>query len=318
MSTTGTNTFTVTRDDIIKAALRILQVIGVGETPIAEDYTNCSQALNIMIKGWSNNQKPLWVLQNIPLAGVTGVSTYGMGPTAGAIGYVAVTNGGTGASNTGTWTSTGGTTGTTASGTFVASGGKITSITVTNGGTLYTTTSGFTITFSTGSGCTYTPYIAGITMSRPLEIESGFIRDSNGFDTILQPISRQEYDDQGAKQSPGIPNQFYYDRQEPNGYIYLLNVPVDVTHTIYLRCQRQFYDMTAGTDNFDFPEEFFQALKWGLAAEIYLEYPVSEKIITIIESKAAKYIEDAFDSSVESTDITFTIDQRMGASHSGY
>jgi hypothetical protein len=50
LATSGTNTFTVDRDEVISAALRVLGVIGVGETPIAEDYTNCSEALNIMIK----------------------------------------------------------------------------------------------------------------------------------------------------------------------------------------------------------------------------------------------------------------------------
>jgi len=197
MSTTGTNTFTVTRDDIIKAALRILQVIGVGETPITEDYTNCTQALNIMIKSWSANDKPIWVVQDLSIPMVSGIASYQLGPTA------------------------------------------------------------------TGTGA--------IVMSRPLKVISGFIRDSNGNDTVLQLISKQEYDQLGSKTSAGVPNQFYYDRQEPNGILYVYNVPNDGTHTIHLKIQRQFYDMTSSTDNFDFPEEFFQALKWGLAAELYLE-----------------------------------------------
>lgn len=315
MSTTGTNVFTVSRDDIIKATLRILQVIGVGETPVAEDYINCTQALNIMIKGWSNNESPIWVLQNLEIPMVHGTSTYTLGPTGGKIARVDVVTGGSGKPSSGTWTSTGGTTSTnTASGTYTATGGVINSITVTNGGDSYTTTTGFTITFSGGGTApTYTAEIAGIKMSRPIGVIQAFLRDSTGKDIQLQFISRQQYDILGVKTNAGNPNQFYYDRQEPTGTLYVYNVPDDDTHTLHLRIQRQFYDITDSTDNFDFPEEFFQALKWGLAAELYLEYPVPENIITVIEAKAAKYAADSFDNSVEGASVFFTADQQSGA-----
>ena len=50
MTTSGTTTFTVTRDDIIKAALRSLGVIATNESPSSEDYTNCAFALNLILK----------------------------------------------------------------------------------------------------------------------------------------------------------------------------------------------------------------------------------------------------------------------------
>jgi hypothetical protein len=238
MPTTGTNVFTVTRDDIIKAALRVLGVIGTGETPNTEDYTNCSQALNIMIKGWSTVDQPLWVVQSLQIPMITGVLSYQIGPTA------------------------------------------------------------------TGTGA--------IVMSRPLGMFSAFIRDSNNLDTVLTPISRQEYDEQGSKTSAGTPNQFYFDRQEPNATLYVFNVPSDSTHTIYARIQRQFYDMTSSTDNFDFPEEFFQALKWGLAADLCVEYGVDAKMIPYYEQKAEHHIDLAFASSQEDTNVYFTIDPQVG------
>jgi hypothetical protein len=241
MPTTGTNVFTVTRDDIIKASLRLLGVIGVGETPITEDYTNCSQALNIMIKSWSKIDNPLWIVQNLNIPMVTGVSSYQIGPTA------------------------------------------------------------------TGTGA--------VVMSRPMTILSAFIRDSSNNDTTLNLISRQEYDIIGSKGTTGTPNQFYFDRQEPNATLYVYNVPTDSTHTIHARISRQFYDMTSSTDIFDFPEEFFQALKWGLAAELAAEYGIPLQSIPYYEQKAEKYIDEAFSSSVEEADVFFTVDPQITIRH---
>lgn len=241
MTTTGTNTFTVTRDDIIKASLRLLGVIGVGETPLTEDYTNCSQALNIMIKGWAKKGIPLWVTQQITLPMVTSVTSYQIGPTA------------------------------------------------------------------TGTGALVT--------SKPLKIFDAFIRDSNNYDTQLLLISRQEYDILGSKSSTGIPNQYYWDNGDPNGTLYVFNVPVDSTHTLYLQIQRQFYDMTSGTDNFDFPQEWFTALKWGLACELAVEYGIDGKMIPYFEQKAAMAIDEAFDYSVEEASLFFTVNQQVLVQH---
>jgi hypothetical protein len=245
MATTGTNTFIVSRDDIIKGALRLIGALGVGETPITEDYTNCSQNLNIMIKGWAKKGMPLWVTQDLSIPMINGVNSYVLGPTA------------------------------------------------------------------TGTG--------SIIMARPLRIIEGtFIRDVNNNDTTLTLISRQEYSMQSTKNSGGVPNQFYYDRQEPNGILSVINVPVISTSVIHAQIQRQFYDMTSGTDYFDFPEEFFQALKWGLAAEIAAEYGVSLQMIPYYEGKAEKFIEESFNYSVEEASIYFSMDPETTVQHAQY
>jgi len=183
VATTGTNTFTVTRDDIIKAALRNLGALGVGETPITEDYTNCSQALNIMIKGWAKKGLPLWVTTQLAIPLTAAKITYTIGPTA-------------------------------------------------------------------------VPAY-DVTALKPLRlIEGTFIRDSNGVDTPLTLISRQEYNALGSKSSASVPNQVYYDPGDVFGTIYVFGYSVDATHTMYAQTQRQFYDMTSGSDNFDFPSEW--------------------------------------------------------------
>lgn len=81
MATSGVTTFTVTRDDIIKAAMRVLGVIGIGETPGTEDLTNASQALNILIKAVQTEGVPLWTYKEIVLPLVANKSVYTIGTT---------------------------------------------------------------------------------------------------------------------------------------------------------------------------------------------------------------------------------------------
>jgi hypothetical protein len=88
---TRTTTLSVTRDDIIKSALRKLEVIGEGETPSTEDYTNCTFGLNIMLKAWEKDGYYLWKLTEISVVTVASNASYQIGDTATGTGAV-VTN----------------------------------------------------------------------------------------------------------------------------------------------------------------------------------------------------------------------------------
>jgi hypothetical protein len=308
MAVTGTNSFTVTRNDIIDAALRTLGVIGIGETPQTEDYTNCSQALNIMIKGWAKKGWPLWTVQELVVPMVSGVRVYPIGPTAGYV-YSVTSTGGTGYT-AGTWTATNGTTGTAASGTYTVVDGAPAVFTVLQGGNTYTSApTTFTLS-GAGTGATITATIVGLTTNKPVRAMTAYIRDSYNNDTTLMPISKQEYDMQGYKFTTGVPNQFYYDNQLSNANLYVYNVPDASTSSIYLSVERMFYDMTTGTDSFDFPQEWFQALKWGLAAEIAVEYGIDIQMVPYYEQKASVYLEEAFSFAVEETSVYFGVDYR--------
>lgn len=308
MAVSNSNTFTVTRDSLIEATLRLMGVIGVGETPITEDYTNCSQALNIMLKSWSKKGWPLWVVQTLTIPMQEGVAVYPIGPTAGYISSATITAGGTGYSASGTVTFTGGG-GTGATGTYTSTDGVIDAITITNGGSSYTSVP--TVSFSgAGTGATGTAILVGVTTNKPVRAFTGYVRNSTGNDTTLLTISKSDYDMLGDKTSEGVPNQIYYDNQLANAMLYVYGVPSSDDYTIYLDVERMFYDMNSSTDSFDFPQEWFQAIKWGLAAELSAEYGVEADKIGYIEQKAAVYIQECFDFSVEEASVTFSVDNR--------
>lgn len=83
MATSGTYSFTMTRDDIIGAALRLCGAFGQGDTIPAGDITNCAQALNILAKELALNGLPLWCVQDIPFPTVAGQAAYNLSAISG-------------------------------------------------------------------------------------------------------------------------------------------------------------------------------------------------------------------------------------------
>jgi len=151
---------------------------------------------------------------------------------------------------------------------------------------------------------------AGSYAFRPLRVTDAFIRNSSNVDLNLQILSRQEYLLFGLKNTQSIPTSCYYDQQLTNGQLYIFGANSDATRVIHLFFQRPIQDMVAGTDNFDFPQEWFQAIKWGLASELAPEYGVTGTQLQLIETKAQSYLSDMSDWSQEDVSTFFTPNNR--------
>lgn len=82
MATSGSTDFTITRDEVIGAALRVCGVFGSGDTIPAADITNCAQALNIVVKAWGAQGLNLWANAEKSLTMVVGNVSYQVGLTA--------------------------------------------------------------------------------------------------------------------------------------------------------------------------------------------------------------------------------------------
>lgn len=147
---------------------------------------------------------------------------------------------------------------------------------------------------------------------RPLRIIDSFIRDSNGHDTNLQIISKQEYNLLGDKTSSGVPNQIFYDPQLTNGLLYVYNVPADSTQIIHLIIQIPINDLVSSTDIFDITQEAYRAIKWVLADEISLEYGASPTTIQLVAAKALLYRQALDNWSQEDTPVFFQPTNRFG------
>jgi hypothetical protein len=80
MATSASTNYTVTRDDVIKRALRIIGAIGQGETPPTDAVTEAAVALNQIVKEWNADGMQLWkYLTTTTLTLVSGTRSYNIG-----------------------------------------------------------------------------------------------------------------------------------------------------------------------------------------------------------------------------------------------
>lgn len=225
--------YTQSRDQVINGALRVLGVIGSGDKATPEDYSNCSEALNLYIKQLQTKGMPLWKVEDLQVPMVNNQYVYNLGPTGDVI-------------------------------------------------------------------CT-----------RPLRVVMAFIRSPQNNDTTLQVISRQEYMQLGYKPSQGIPNQCYYDPQLNNGVLYVYNNPNTTGYTIHLQVQMPVDDVLTPSQIPDFPSEWFNCLKFGLADQLALEYGVPAQVRAELAQRAEKYLEMMTDWSQEEASTSFVPEMRF-------
>ena len=222
--------YSLSRDQVINAALRVLGVIGAGDTPSPTDYDNCAQALNLYIKQLQTKGLPLWKLEEVLVPVVQGQKVYEIGPTG-----------------------------------------------------------------------------PDVISDKPLRVVMAFIRnDSTQNDTTLMVISRQEYMQQGYKPAQGIPKQIYYDPKINSGLLYVYDTSSQTGgYTIHLQCQMPISDTLTPSNTPEFPSEWFNTLKFGLADQLALEYGVPAGVRAELAQRAMKYEEVMTDWSQEEASTLF-------------
>ena len=60
MALSGTFTFTLNRQELIKKVLLMLGVISPSQTPTSDETTSASNSLNLMLKAWQADGLQLW------------------------------------------------------------------------------------------------------------------------------------------------------------------------------------------------------------------------------------------------------------------
>jgi hypothetical protein len=137
------------------------------------------------------------------------------------------------------------------------------------------------IDYSIGSGATINVY-------RPLKIYQAWRRDAtNDIDVPLELVSEKDYANYANKLTEGTPIALYYSpRYESNSVqegptaagLIKIYQPADSWHatntTVYIKYQRPFTDFNATTDTLDFPQEWNEAIKYGLAVRLAPVYGI--------------------------------------------
>ena len=79
MALSASTNFTVTRDDVITRALRIVGAIGQGETPETQAVTDAALVLNMIVKERQADGMQLWKVQTSSFSMTNGTSQYNIG-----------------------------------------------------------------------------------------------------------------------------------------------------------------------------------------------------------------------------------------------
>lgn len=295
MTTSGTYTFTVTRDDIIRDSMLNIGKLGQVESPTAQETTDCARKLNMMAKQWMGKQDfapglKMWTRQRGDLFLSSSLYSYRLGPTGDNwAGGIAVTqpNGATyfqnqliAQSTTAVLSFGVGDTSNYTAGDFIVvqlNSGDIFSSTILsiNAGA-GTVTMNAALPSAAGSGNYAWNYTTKA--QRPLEIVTAILRDNQNNDTPLNYMTLETYEQLPNKVMPSFlsdPTAIYYEAQigtattTSNGILYTdCGGAQDVTkhiHVVYLQATQDFNNPL---DNPEYPQEWYMALCWGLSKQI--------------------------------------------------
>jgi hypothetical protein len=275
MTTSGTNTFNLTRNQIIDLALTDISVKTFFRASTESEIQQATLYLNSMIKSWKNRGLNLWKSAQGTLFLNVGQSAYKLdGTTAYAtenysssqVDIAAIS----GASSIHVLDSTG----------FVA--GYFIFINQDDNTSLSTTISsvvGNTINLSSPLTAAVSidnyVYAFQTKIKRPEGISNLRLKlspNDQGVEVVSVIDSNDTYYSIPVKKSPGISNMFYYNKQLDYGVINLWLVPNVNSYFVNFTFQKQFDDFDSATDTPDFPPEWLKALRLGLAYELCRAY----------------------------------------------
>lgn len=277
MATSGSVDLSTNRDDLIEFALEKVGIIPIGATPTSAQYASAARELNFMVKHWQIPGLQLWAKKRGFLFLADDTSVYQLGGSSGA----------DHATNSYTQTALG------ADAAASATSLTVDSITgISNGdqigielddGTLHWDVvngapSGTTVTLTTGlaSAASEDAVVFAYTnnITKPLRLLSVYRRDKNLNDTYIDVISTDEYSEFSKKTEDGLVNQVAFHPQRTYSELYVWPQSSTVTDIIGFWYHRPFEDFDASSDEPDFPQEWFMALGYGLAAHLGITYSI--------------------------------------------
>lgn len=100
-------------------------------------------------------------------------------------------------------------------------------------------------------------------------------RRTSGLDTPLEPLSYEEYQDLPNKTQNAQPTSYFFDPQRATRTLYVWPVPdatIAASTTLKITYQRVIEDVDALDNDPDFPQEWMEALVYGLAARLIVPY----------------------------------------------
>jgi hypothetical protein len=139
-----------------------------------------------------------------------------------------------------------------------------------------------------------------VDIAKPLKVYQAWLHDEDtNIDVPMRILTRQEYNILGNKATVGMPIQIFYEPLRDHGVMHVFPTTdsySELHKKLYFVYQRPFEDFDAATDNPDFPQEWYDAVTYGLATRLAPEYglPASDRKTlwqeaTIIKNEAISF-----------------------------
>lgn len=311
-TTSGSTTFTLTRNQIISTALMLIGVVGAEDTASSSDQTLANNLLNMMVKAWEGDGCSLWELQEATLYIANGTASYQLGNGARATNTsVETTSSATenAAATTITLTTVTGMAVNDNIGIVQDSGTTFwTTINAINTGTsVVTLNAGLTSIASSGTAV----YTFTTAIPRPWDVTQVRFRNSGNIDRVLERKSREDFFAIPNKSSIAQPVSYYYDVQLNYGTLYFWPIPDSDLERISFTYIRTIQDLINSADNPDMPQEFLLALTYGLAVLLAPAYGKDSKMMEGLGQVAEKYYKMAKNYNIDVGPLRMYPDLRM-------
>jgi hypothetical protein len=318
MAISGSSNYSITRDNLIAHAYRILGALRAGGTPSADEITDATEALNIMVKAWQAYGLQLWVIKQATLIPTNSGLTYKLGDSA-TDDHSSLDMGKTEMRIAGVLNDTilevDSTTGMVALDNIgiVLDDGTIqwtTIVSVTDSDTLVITTG-----LTSAAAIDNHIYFYTNKIVRPHELLELYRRDyDNVVDVPLIRLSRTDFFTLSDKDTLGTPVNYYYDPQLTSSVLHVWPTAGNIftSNSVFIaNIKKPFDDLDNASDDFEFPQEWFEALVYGLAERIapMIGYPLQDRQILKMESAQALDLALSFDH--EQTDVTFVSNENQ-------
>lgn len=166
---------------------------------------------------------------------------------------------------------------------------------------------------------------ATITAARPLTITQAWLRDTSTYpvDIPLEIIDRDTYNRLSVKTSIGVPVQLFYDPEydrdasnsgaNAKGKIYVWPTPdstIVTNYDLYFVYTRPLQDFNATSDTLDFPQYWFNAVKWNLAYQMSFDYGIPIEDKNKLEKLAKESLDLALSFDTDQESVYFQVDKR--------
>lgn len=142
----------------------------------------------------------------------------------------------------------------------------------------------------------------------PVRLTNARYSDTHTADEISTwQISRQEYYDQTSKTARGAINQWYYSRQLGNSYLNVWPTANSCKSVLRFTFIKPQYVAEDQAENVQVPPEWYNALKFQLAADLGVIYNIDANKQMVLEQKAQIYLSDAIGSDTDFSSIQFVV-----------